>query len=84
MGDDPDGLEGQVDEQDNSLSCGNGVLDEAEECDDGDENSDNGACTASCTINVCGDGMVFTDVEECDMGDLNGENAPCNMECVAS
>jgi cysteine-rich repeat protein len=83
MGDDPDSLVGQVDEQDNSLSCGNGVLEESEECDDGDLNEDNGACTASCAINVCGDGLVFDEVEECDMGELNGDNTPCDIECRA-
>ena len=82
IGEDPDGLSG-VDEQGSSLSCGNGVLDEAEECDDGDENADNAACTDTCTINVCGDGLIFDEVVECDMGDLNGENAPCELECRA-
>ena len=83
VGEDPDAFAGEVDEQGNSLSCGNGILEEAEECDDGDLNADNGACTAACTINVCGDGMVFDEVEECDMGDLNGENAPCDLQCAA-
>ena len=61
--------------------CGDGVVDEDEECDDGDMNADNAACTASCAINTCGDGLVFEGVEECDMGVLNGENSSCNSNC---
>src|SRR5690349_2961601 len=29
-------------------ACGNGTVDDGEECDDGDANSDTGACTAAC------------------------------------
>lgn len=80
---DPD-AQVDVDEQDNSLSCGDGVVSEAEECDDGDLNADNGACTSTCKINVCGDGFVYEGAEECDMGQLNGENSSCSMECELS
>ena len=56
--------------------CGDGVLDDGEECDDGEDNADNAACTAKCTINICGDGLVFDGVEECD-GDEQCED-DCN------
>ncbi|TVR02789.1 MAG: hypothetical protein EA398_06970, partial [Deltaproteobacteria bacterium] len=47
-------------------TCGDGVLDLCEECDEGDDNSPTGACTPICTINVCGDGYLHIGVEECD------------------
>ena len=40
-----------------SLTCGDGVLDDEEECDDGNEVEDDG-CTNSCTLSVCGDGTI--------------------------
>jgi len=63
--------------------CGNGVLDNGEECDDGAGNVVEGACTATCTSNVCGDGMVgLGDGEACDDGNLdNGDG--CSAICVA-
>lgn len=61
--------------------CGDGVLDEGEECDDGDANDDAGACTGECRINVCGDGLVFEGVEECDEADENGADV-CSEECT--
>jgi len=69
------------------ISCGDGVLQEPEECDHGDKNSDNGACTAFCTIATCGDGFIHTDEEECDDGPANKE-APdgqggCSTSCIA-
>jgi cysteine-rich repeat protein len=63
--------------------CGDGILGDTEECDDGEANANNAACTASCTINECGDGLVFEGVEECDMGELNGENSSCDLDCSA-
>ena len=46
--------------------CGNGILNQGEECDAGDANSDRGACLTTCRIAVCGDGFVYTGVEQCD------------------
>ena len=46
-------------------TCGDGLLDLCEECDDGNElNSD--ACTNLCQANVCGDGFLEVGVELCD------------------
>ncbi|MCA9634959.1 MAG: DUF4215 domain-containing protein [Myxococcales bacterium] len=57
--------------------CGDGQVDMGEECDDGENNGDDKACTSECTNNVCGDGYVLAGVEECDDG--NDDNAD---ECV--
>ncbi len=55
-----------------AVSCGNGVVDAGEQCDDGnDVNTD--ACTNSCIANVCGDGIVQAGVEQCDLGTQNGQ-----------
>lgn len=55
-----------------TMSCGNGVKDGLEECDDGND-VDTDGCTSSCLLNVCGDGKFYKGVEECDTGDRNGE-----------
>jgi len=62
--------------------CGNGVLDEGEECDDG--NTANGDdCPSTCSTAVCGDGEVGGG-EECDAGDANANSpdAPCRSDCT--
>jgi len=47
--------------------CGNGVVDFGEKCDDGNENTCDGC--SSCTIDVCGDGLVCASRNEaCDDG----------------
>ncbi len=56
-------------------TCGNGVRDEGEDCDDGNLEDDD-ACTSGCKINVCGDGYVnWVGGELCDNGASN--NVPC-------
>ena len=63
--------------------CGDAELNSAaEECDEGENNDDNGACTTKCTINVCGDGLVYEGVEECDGAGDYGPGAYCNDECL--
>lgn len=62
--------------------CGNGVLEDGEECDDG--NGDGGdACSPSCTVeNLCGNGEL-DEGEECDDGNLDsgdGCTAGCQRE----
>jgi len=53
-----------------------------EECDDGNVD-DADACTAACTIAVCGDGSVQAGVEECDDGnDLDTDE--CLVTCVSA
>jgi len=44
--------------------CGNGVVDDGEGCDDGDEDAFD-AC-ADCEVATCGDGFVRAGVESCD------------------
>ncbi len=62
-------------------SCGDGVLDDGEECDDGADNSESGACTPLCTAAACGDGYVWSGQEECDDGADNGEYGYCLGDC---
>ncbi len=66
-------------------SCGNGVIDTGEGCDDGnlipgDTCSD--ACTVETTMPVCGNGSIETG-EQCDDGDTtpgDGCSATCTIE----
>jgi len=47
--------------------CGNGVVDVGEACDDGNDNTCDGC--SSCTIDMCGDGLVCASQNEaCDDG----------------
>jgi cysteine-rich repeat protein len=46
-------------------TCGNGVVDSGEECDDGNLIDQDG-CLATCKLNVCGDTFLNQGVEECD------------------
>lgn len=59
--------------------CGNGIVEGAEVCDDGD-GIDNNACNNSCQPNgeFCGDGIV-NGTEVCDDGDPFG--GPCPSDC---
>ncbi|MCC7357698.1 Ig-like domain-containing protein [Candidatus Uhrbacteria bacterium] len=63
-------------------SCGDGILDEGEKCDDGNTNN-NDSCTNICQQNSCGDGYVNSGVEECDNGADNGK-VKCNAEYGSS
>lgn len=62
--------------------CGNGVVEEGEECDDGDQdNLDN--CLSSCKKARCGDGFLQTGIEPCDDGN-NIDQDGCNADCIPS
>jgi CSLREA domain-containing protein len=60
-------------------TCGDGGLYTSlgEECDDGDKNSDTGACTALCKNAKCGDSMVWAGKELCDDGNqIDSDDCP--------
>ena len=58
--------------------CGDGVVDDGEECDDGNEDNDD-ACLNTCIMASCGDGYTQEGVEECDDG--SEESWTCNEQC---
>ncbi|MDP2342164.1 MAG: DUF4215 domain-containing protein [Deltaproteobacteria bacterium] len=59
-------------------SCGDGLLDDAEACDDGDRD-DNDGCSSRCELEDCGDGRVASN-EQCDDGnDVRGDG--CSDRC---
>jgi cysteine-rich repeat protein len=63
--------------------CGNGEVDDEEECDDGPANSDirPDACRTTCLEAFCGDGLV-DEFESCDDGnDRDGDG--CDADCEA-
>ncbi|UCE61514.1 MAG: S8 family serine peptidase [Phycisphaerales bacterium] len=60
-------------------SCGNGVVDFGEACDDGGESAE---CDVDCTLPVCGDETVnATAGEACDDG-FTDDCGTCNAECT--
>lgn len=67
-----------------SLSCGNGTVEQGEECDDGDRNSDapGGRCRRSCIVGRCGDAILDTvRGEQCDDGNRVGADG-CSEACI--
>ena len=60
--------------------CGDGVQDPGEQCDDGENNSDQGACKLDCTPQACGDGHLGPG-ELCDDGDLEDTDL-CTSTCT--
>jgi cysteine-rich repeat protein len=62
-------------------NCGDGKVDEGEQCDDGVDNAPDGDCLPDCSLHVCGDGVVAP-AEQCDLGDLNGPDNGCSTECL--
>ncbi|MEE9294419.1 MAG: DUF4215 domain-containing protein [Phycisphaerae bacterium] len=72
-----------------AATCGNGIVECSEECDDGTTNGSDKKCTTSCTRTFCGDGIVqdpngelFTNTnEECDDGNsVDGDK--CGNDCT--
>ena len=63
-------------------SCGDGMVDAGEECDQGAKNSESGLCTPLCTLATCGDGYVYPAAESCDEGMDNAEDAGCLPDCT--
>ncbi|MBZ5715355.1 DUF4215 domain-containing protein [Nannocystis pusilla] len=64
-----------------NTQCGNSIVEVGEECDDGENNLDTGACRGDCTRARCGDGSVQTDVEQCDDGNAV-DNDGCTNACT--
>lgn len=64
-------------------TCGDGIQDSSEECDDGPGNGLNVACTPICERAVCGDYLVQEGIEACDDGNLvDGDG--CDSDCTLS
>lgn len=61
--------------------CGDGSLDEGEDCDEGENNRDDGPCTLDCEQAVCGDGLVWGGMEACDDGENGTNYAGCSATC---
>lgn len=63
--------------------CGNGSVEDSEECDDGGVEDDDG-CSSSClnegSSTTCGDGTV-DDTEDCDDGNTTGSDG-CSSVCL--
>ncbi|MCY1053589.1 fibrinogen-like YCDxxxxGGGW domain-containing protein [Nannocystis sp. SCPEA4] len=57
--------------------CGDGIPEGGEECDEGADNADDGACTTACKLPTCGDGLLQAG-EVCDDG-----NPASDDGCVA-
>ena len=57
----------QVVVRETESKCGDGVVQVGEQCDDGNDNS-NDDCTSICTVSSCGDGILRTDLEPGDLG----------------
>lgn len=68
-----------------SGTCGDGVLDPGEQCDQGAaQNSDQGACTIECMLAKCGDQLIWAGQEACDNGDNNNDTlyGGCTTQCT--
>ena len=62
--------------------CGDGVVEQWEECDDGNTDDQDG-CTAQCRVARCGDGIVRIGAEECDDGN-EIDSDECLATCVTA
>ena len=62
----------------NKVACGNGTIEDSEECDDG---GDSDTCDADCTVAECGDGTLnITAGEDCDDGNTQAGDG-CDENC---
>ena len=61
--------------------CGNDYIEAGEQCDDGN-NTNGDRCSATCVVEVCGDGVIQTGLgETCDNGNTV-DNDGCNAQCI--
>jgi fibro-slime domain-containing protein len=71
----------QTARSDCSPVCGDGVVSQGEECDDGMNNGGYGECAPGCVLGpYCGDGIVQKPVEDCDDGNPL-DNDGCGSAC---
>lgn len=83
-------LTGTVEECPAPPVCGNGEIEDGEQCDLGEGNSNGGNCESDCTLPVCGNGIIDAG-EECDQGPVIDqiearivsidELVSCNNDC---
>ncbi len=66
-----------------SFFCGNGTLEDGEDCDDGAQNSNqpDESCRTDCSEARCGDAIMDPLIEECDDGNNVG-NDGCSRSCL--
>jgi alpha-tubulin suppressor-like RCC1 family protein len=81
--DDPSTTTDSTSTTDPPIECGNGILEDGEECDPGsDQIGPDQACVPGCLLNVCGDAMDGP-AEECDPGsDQIGPDQACVPGCL--
>ena len=66
------------------IKCGNGIVDEGEECDDRINAGGYGRCESDCSYGPrCGDGHVDAEYEGCDEGEGPGKNDGGYDQCSA-
>ena len=63
-------------------TCGNGLVEDGEECDDGNA-IDTDECPSNCRTARCGDGYVRAGVEACDPGGPSSVPG-CDSDCTAA
>jgi uncharacterized delta-60 repeat protein len=61
--------------------CGDGVVDDGEACDEGENNAETAACLPDCVAASCGDGFVQEGVEGCDDANSDDDDG-CTAACV--
>lgn len=61
-------------------TCGDGVLQAGEECDDANTDDTDG-CLATCRAAKCGDGQIRSGIEECDDGNMDDSDS-CTNACT--
>jgi len=66
----------------NVITCGDGVVEGSEQCDDGN-NVDTDGCLNNCMTARCGDGVAQAEVEQCDDGNADNTDA-CLDTCAAA
>ncbi len=68
----------------NFESCGNGKVEGAEACDDGQNGDDDDGCTDACLFPTCGDGIVQpNEGEDCDDGNTSNTDG-CTNGCESA